>query len=85
MKTLEDYSIEELKIALDRKIKEQEKIPEIIANPDFTELINMAKERINNLAHKFIIEEDSDHYYFYEEVMKTLFGKDIFTWINKQL
>ena len=44
----------------------------------------MAKEHINNLAHKFIIDEDADHY-FYEEVMKTLFGKDIFTWINKKL
>lgn len=49
MKTLKDYSIEELKLALDRKIKEEEKIPEIISNPDFTKLINMAKEHIDNL------------------------------------
>ena len=84
MKTLKDYSIEELKLALDRKIKEEEKIPKIISNPDFTKLINMAKEHIDNLAHKFIIDEDADRY-FYEEVMTSLFGKDIFTWINKCL
>ena len=81
MKTLKDYSIEELKLAL--KIKEQEKIPEIIPNPDFTNLINMSKEYINDLANGRFNEGDT--HYFYEELMTTLFGKDIFTWINKRI
>jgi hypothetical protein len=56
-------------------------LPDPISNPDWTEVIGMARD----VYLPDLLNEDSkeDPHYLYEEVMMALFGKNIFDTIAK--
>jgi len=58
-------------------------IPEPVTNPDFTNVIALAKDTIKDIDNGNF-PKDMKHY-IYEDVMTAIFGKDIFKWINKKL
>lgn len=61
--------------------------PKPLENIDFKHIIRDAKSYIEELAKEDgCNHEDCDcEHYMFENVMKTVYGKDIFKWINKQL
>ena len=61
--------------------------PKPLESIDFKRITDDAKDYIDNLAKKDgCHHEDCDcEHYMFENVMKTVYGKDIFKWINKRL
>lgn len=57
-------------------------IPIPLVNPDFSPLIEMAKNHIDTIAGDGFEDENSDHW-FYEAVMECVYGKKVWVWINK--
>lgn len=71
-----DLSIDELEEYIKIRKKEQY-IPIPLENPDFTKLIDLAKEYIET---GYV--NDMEHW-CYEILMQTIYGDKIFGWINK--
>lgn len=80
---LENYSIEQLEKELEKRKHEKNKKPEMLINLDFSFLVKVCQEYIDN-THENYYEEDLQHYIF-EEAMKACYGKDIFNWINEKI
>ncbi len=85
MKTISEFTIEELETELENKKREEDisKIPQLIENPSLDKLIALCKTEINHLFLKGRNTKDARNW-FYEEVMETLYGTDVFNWINEQ-
>lgn len=58
-------------------------MPKPVENPDWTEVKKMCQEVISQLAKDGWYDEDLKHY-IYESAMEAVFGKDVFTWMNKR-
>lgn len=88
-KSLEDFSTEELRKEIEKRGYEQEKIesmPKPLENPDFSFLSEQCKAHILEMTSIDYCEDNcSDNaHYIYEAAMQAVYGKDIWTWINKQ-
>ena len=81
MKNLEQFSTDELEEELRRR--EEEEKPKQIAAPDLTKLRKICQEYIDSLARDKYVDGDLDHYIF-EAAMETVFGKNVWDWINDQ-
>ena len=57
--------------------------PRLLENPDLKNLRDICQEYIDKLDEDGHSHDDIDHYIF-EEAMKTMFGTDVFDWINSQ-
>ncbi len=75
------YSNDELIAELERRKRENAK-PKAIDNPDFSEVKTICQDIIETIADGQYNEDNDDARYLYEAVMKALFGKDVFRWIN---
>jgi len=83
--TLEGYSLDELKYAVREKeeLLRLANIPKMIDNPDFTDLISMCEAYIEGLSENGIETEESG--YFMELLLETLYGDNVYDWINKAI
>lgn len=83
---LNELSTEELEKELERRKEEkrlkQKPIPK--ENIDFSEVIKLAQEDIDEIFEEHSSPEDIEEY-IYEAVMECIYGKDIFNWINENL
>jgi len=77
-KKLQECTIAELKR---RKTKSP---PKPVKDIDFGRVIKMCKARITDTAAGLTHDDDDFEHYLYEDVMKAIFGDDIFDWINAQ-
>ena len=86
MKPIDEMSDAELQAELLRrkKAKEDAEKPKLLQTPHLTGLINTCQIYIDDASEHGRVDEDTAHYVF-EEAMKALYGKDVFTWINKKL
>lgn len=83
--SIKDLTDEELQKELKRRAEErrQKSIPKPLDKPDFSEVIKMAEEVIQDtLGGLEEIDEDTVNY-FYEECMRAVYGQNIFDWLNK--
>lgn len=83
---INSFSKEELEEALARKVEEEEKQnrPVLIDLPDLTKLKEACEYHILEIIDGKHVDSDADHY-IYEAAMQTLYGKNIFSWINEKL
>lgn len=81
--TTEQAKIEILR--LQRIIEDNEKleIPTPLVNPDFSRLIQVAKNHIDDISKSGFADENSDHW-FYELVMESIYGPNVWEWITKK-
>lgn len=79
---LENISTRELEKESERQTREEK--PRSIDNPDITRLQNICCEYINDLASDGYVDEDYEQYIF-EAAMETVFGKDVWKFINDKL
>lgn len=76
----------DLKEELERRIKlieAEDKIPIQVKSPDIAPLRIICQEHINELA-KGGYDDGAEHY-IYECAMETVFGKDVWTFINARV
>lgn len=83
MKHLEDMTAAELreyanKLERDEKLRS---VPVPLPEPNFEEVINMARGHLESMVDDYEIDDDFQQY-LYEEVMTTIYGRDVCTWIN---
>ena len=80
---IKDLSTEELKAELLRRENEEKASakPKAISDPPFTNLRKMCQDYIDGLANDGYVDDDLDHYIF-ETAMTTLYGDDVWKWIN---
>jgi hypothetical protein len=78
---INDHTEEELKAELAKREKEKSK-PKPIENIDFSNIKNMAIEEIDHIIKHGENSKDIQQY-MYEAVMNTVYGQDIFKFINK--
>lgn len=57
--------------------------PSVLKNIDWTRLIQVCEERINELELDPSDDSDTPHY-IYEEAMQAVYGNDVFDWINER-
>lgn len=57
--------------------------PEALPNPDFTELIKVCKEYIEDMDNEDFHEDDDDQHYIFEAALEAVFGKDVWKWVNQ--
>jgi late competence protein required for DNA uptake (superfamily II DNA/RNA helicase) len=74
---------DELKRREEKEIKEG--IPTLLENPDFTILKEMTSQYLLGLHNKNPVMVHDYDGFIYECVMKTLYGYNIFNWINLKL
>lgn len=89
---IEEFDDEELETELKRR-QEKKRIaakPKPLKNIDWTPLINMCQEQIDNLHENEMCDEDDRQYidsdidhYVYECAMTCVFGANVFKWINR--
>lgn len=77
---LSDYSVEELEEEIERREAEKGK-PIPLPSPDFSPLIDQAKEAIQEIVDCGHTSDDLDHYMF-EIAMECIFGQNIWDWWN---
>lgn len=83
---IEDFSDEELEKEIKRReeCKKKSSIPKAIERPDFSSLIKMCKQYIDELANDTVHDDDDTRYYIYECAIECVFGKRVWGWINQQ-
>ena len=84
MKSMDDYTIEELEEAIERKkvITKREEKPEPLEIIDFTDLIKLSNDHLNNIEKEGYAYDDTAHF-FYETILETIFGIKVWDWIHK--
>lgn len=82
----EDVTIEELEERLEEMKREEDiaNIPQLIKNPSLKKLITLCASEMNHIFLKGRNTKDARNW-FYEEVMETFYGTDVFDWINEQV
>ena len=58
-------------------------VPQRLTMMDFNPLIELCIGYVQDLDEKGWVDEDYP-YYVFQEAMECVFGKDVFTWINKK-
>ena len=78
MTNLANISIEEMQMEIEQRKQKAEKaaMPKPLSNPDFSPLIELCQEYINDLEEKGYADEDYDHWMF-ETAMQIVFGNDV--------
>lgn len=79
---ISDFSISELEEEIQRK-QEKEAIPLPLHTINWNRILNVAEDRMTSIAGSFGNCYEDAKQYMYEEVMKTIYGADVFEWINK--
>ncbi len=77
--------IEELGQRLSTTHIPNDKLPPVLDTVDWAGVVTMAEEHIEVLAGEGHAEDPRTPQYVYEAVMKAVYGKDIFNWINNRL
>lgn len=89
---INNFTKEELEEAL-RKIETKKSIlkealrdtkPEIVDVPDYTSLRKICGAHISFLANGKVNDANTLEHYIFEAAMETLYGADVFDWINRQ-
>lgn len=78
---LEKYTSKQLAEELASRAKAG-KIPEPIANPDFSALTTMVVDGVLAVVTNRPEAEDMEHW-VWEAAMEAVYGKDVWTWYNK--
>ena len=80
-----EKDIERLTAELEQRRKDHvlATMPKPVENPDWSRVQKMCQEVIDSLAKDNWYDDDMDHYIF-EGAMRVVFGKDVFTWMNKR-
>jgi hypothetical protein len=81
---LENLTTAQLEQELERR-KQLLEVPKPVPQPDFNNLIRMCQEYIFEINSNVLELDDNWKQCIYEEVLKTIFGPCIFSWINKKL
>jgi hypothetical protein len=75
----------ELRELADKKEKTIANIPPVKSDIDWSGVIKLANQKAIELAENgYIDDEDDTPQFFFEKVMTTIYGPDIFKWWNKQ-
>ena len=84
MRPLKKYTDEELRAELDKRKQAAyvASLPTPIDNPDWTDVIEFAKEMVTIRANPELYDDDDNIHYLWEGVMVSLYGKDIWKWWN---
>lgn len=84
MKTIEQFTNAELQAELKRREYQAIDLakPQAVAKPDLTDLRQTCQAYIDAVAMRDYVDEDLPHYIF-EAAMIALYGKDVFSWINR--
>lgn len=82
-----NVSIENLEKLLEEKkrAEAEENIPKALPEPDMDRIKAICGNYINYLISEDFHPDNDEEHLLFEEVMKTVFGDDIFDWINKQI
>ena len=80
--TTEQAELEILRLQEVIAKNKRSEVPKPLENPDFTSLIEIAKNHIEEISNDGFSDEDSDHW-FYEAVMEAVYGNKVWEWINK--
>ncbi len=78
-----DNKIKELEFQIEMLQREKRKVnePQMVENPDWTSVREMTVEYLQSLCNESNIDDDFQQYLF-EEVFTTLYGKDVWKYIN---
>jgi hypothetical protein len=79
---LDDLTMEDLENELVRRKKELAKRPEALLKPDYSAISRYAESIINTIAKEGYPPKDHKHY-CYEIVMETVYGRQVWEWLNK--
>lgn len=80
---ISDFTITELEEEIKRKQK-KEAMPSPLHTINWTRILNVTEDRMTTIAEGFGSRNEEDvKQFLYEEVMKTIYGADVFEWINK--
>lgn len=82
MKSLDNYSDEELKEELRLRDQKRRIPPSMIMNVDWGKVLVYAKERKDAVERGSFIGDDDEHYMF-EAVMEAVYGENYFEWENE--
>lgn len=77
---LSEYTVKELKAELKLRA---EQIPEEEPEKEWFNVEKMVHEMMSELQKGQYVDEDTQHYIF-EEVLNTMYGRDIWDWYNKR-
>ncbi len=80
---IKNISTENLQAEIDRrqKVKEKRLIPKLIETPDIKPLQTICQNYTNELIKNGYVRDDLEHYIF-ETAMETVFGKNVWQFIN---
>ncbi len=81
MRDLRSFTTQQLRKELERRDKRGQ--PTMVAAPDFTKVMDLTEQYIDNLAHHV---SDADHErHIFEEVVEACYGEHVWEWINERL
>jgi hypothetical protein len=83
MKDINDYTIEELEKIIEDKKRNKAKRPKLNYNPDYAQLISLCIEIMDKIDAG--IDDKNNISYVYETAMETLYGEDVWEWIDSKL
>lgn len=82
-KSLSQFSTKELEQELKVRKKAEMSRPSVKSNVKWTKVIVIAENIVNDVVSGSYHITDDHARYMFEEVMKTLYGRDFFDWFNK--
>lgn len=80
--SLNVYSNDELIEELERRKRLEDTVPELIENPDLSNVISMAKGIIKAVVDGTYHEDNDDTTYMHEAIMEALYGGKFWDWFN---
>jgi hypothetical protein len=83
LRDLRNVSAEDLQAELDRRKSPEKLVPEPVKDPDYSELKRTVVDYVGRISTGE--NRDDDDHYICEAAMKAVYGKDIFTWVNKTI
>ena len=83
MLDLSDYSTDDLKLELERRLLES--VPKMQKCPDYTDLQHSCQAYVCAIATNTYHEDNEDQHYIFEAALEALYGKSIWDWIQEQL
>lgn len=84
--SLDKFSDVELFLEVERRKEAAKKssIPKAIENPDFSDLIAMCKDYIEEMSDGDYCDDNDSEHFIYECAMGCVFGDSVWKWVNKQ-
>lgn len=77
-----DFSNKDLLDEIENRARNEKSAPEPLANPDFSIVLESAKELVRQAVEEGRVDEDMEHY-IYEDFMTAVYGKDYWKWHNQ--